>query len=241
LRNEADLDALECPAKFKKLGCFADYFQKRKKAPVLTLFVGGNHEASNYLRELYYGGFAAENIYFMGASGVVTVTKGADTLRIGAISGIEKPYDLNLGYCERFPYVNNYANLKSMYHFREFELAKLQLVKQPLDIFVSHEWPSVATSRLPKHDKQLSTLLKIKPYFKGEVSRGELGSHNLSNLLDCLQPRYWFSAHLHCHFNALVQTKSGLVEFQALDKPIPRRRYLDIYRINKRGESHERL
>ena len=86
------------------------------------------------------------------------------------MSGIEKPYDLNVGYYERHPYVHDYNNLKSMYHFREFELAKLKLVRGSVDIFVSHEWPTVATSRLPKHDKQLSTLLKVKPYFKNEVN-----------------------------------------------------------------------
>jgi hypothetical protein len=31
--------------------------------------VGGNHEASNYMRELFYGGWAAPNIYFLGYSG----------------------------------------------------------------------------------------------------------------------------------------------------------------------------
>ena len=67
LRDEKDMDALECPEKFKRLGDFAQYFSREKKAPILTFFVGGNHEASNYLRELYYGGFAAENIFFMGA------------------------------------------------------------------------------------------------------------------------------------------------------------------------------
>jgi lariat debranching enzyme len=213
LRNEADLKALECPAKFKKLGCFADYYRKKKTAPILTVFIGGNHEASNYLRELYYGGFAAENIYFMGASGVINIVKGDETLRIGAISGIEKQYDLNLGYYESYPYVHEYNNLKSMYHFREFEIAKLMQLKKPVDIFVSHEWPTVATSRLPKHDKGLSTLLKIKPYFKKEVAESDLGSRNLSDIVDALEPRFWFSAHLHCHFNSLIPTKSGIVEF----------------------------
>ena len=42
----------------------------------MTLFVGGNHEASNFLRDLYYGGWVAENIYYLGASGVVKVRKG---------------------------------------------------------------------------------------------------------------------------------------------------------------------
>lgn len=39
--------------------------------PVPTLFIGGNHEASNYSWELYYGGWAAPNIYYLGAAGCV--------------------------------------------------------------------------------------------------------------------------------------------------------------------------
>ena len=53
------MDALKCPAKFKRLGDFAKYFAREKTAPMLTLFVGGNHEASNLLRDLYYGGYVA--------------------------------------------------------------------------------------------------------------------------------------------------------------------------------------
>lgn len=42
------------------------YYKGEKEAPILTIFVGGNHEASNYLQELPYGGWVAPNIYFMG-------------------------------------------------------------------------------------------------------------------------------------------------------------------------------
>ena len=40
------------PEKFRRLGDFADYYNGKKRAPVLTVFIGGNHEASNYLHEL---------------------------------------------------------------------------------------------------------------------------------------------------------------------------------------------
>ena len=80
------------------------------------------------MRELYYGGYAAENIYYMGAIGIIRVVKGDLSLRVGGISGIEKPYDFNMGYHERHPYIHEYTNLKSMYHFREFEIAKLKLM-----------------------------------------------------------------------------------------------------------------
>ncbi len=48
--------------------------------------VGGNHEAANYLWELYYGGWAAPNIYFLGYAGVINF----GGVRIGGLSGIFK-------------------------------------------------------------------------------------------------------------------------------------------------------
>ena len=54
--------------------------------PRPRLAVGGNHEASNYLWELYYGGWAAPNIYFLGYAGVVQF----GGLRIAGLSGIYK-------------------------------------------------------------------------------------------------------------------------------------------------------
>ena len=109
-----------------------------------TLFVGGNHEGSNYLWELYYGGFAAPNIYFMGYSGVVRF----GGLRIGGLSGIYKEHDYVKGHFERPPF--DRSEVRSAYHVRRYEVAKLlslacaqeqQASSPQLDIFVSHDWP----------------------------------------------------------------------------------------------------
>lgn len=62
------------------------YYSGEKEAPILTLFIGGNHEASNFLQELPYGGWVAPNIFYMGYVGVVKVGK----LRIAGLSGIYK-------------------------------------------------------------------------------------------------------------------------------------------------------
>jgi len=72
----------------------------------------------------YYGGWVAENIYYLGCSGVINVN---DELRIGGISGIEKEYDYMKGYYEKFP-TTHVGSLKSVYHIREFEIEKLKLV-----------------------------------------------------------------------------------------------------------------
>ena len=70
------------------------------------------------MRDLYYGGWVAENIYYLGSSGIVNVRKGGETIRVGGISGIDKYYDYLKGYCEKWPYVNDSDGLRSIYHIR---------------------------------------------------------------------------------------------------------------------------
>ena len=50
----------------KFTSCAGRYYKGEKVAPVLTLVIGGNHEASNYMQELPYGGWLAPKIYFVG-------------------------------------------------------------------------------------------------------------------------------------------------------------------------------
>ena len=75
--------------------------------------MGGNHEASNYLQELAYGGWVAPNIYYLGYAGVVNI----GGIRIAGMSGLFKPYDYALGHFEKPPYT--FKTLKSAYHIRE--------------------------------------------------------------------------------------------------------------------------
>lgn len=150
----------------------------------MTIFVGGNHEASNLLKDLYYGGWVAENIYYLGASGVINVCKGDECLRVGGISGIDKPEYYLKGYGERYPYVNDSEGLRSIFHFRQFDVQKLKLFSKPVDIFVSHDWPTIATTS-PKKDK-IKELTRTKPHFKENISKGKFGSHNLSDVMAVL-------------------------------------------------------
>ena len=59
----------------------------------MTIVIGGNHEATNHMQELPYGGWLAENIYYLGYAGVVNY----GGVRIGGISGVFKGYDYNKG------------------------------------------------------------------------------------------------------------------------------------------------
>lgn len=69
-----------------------------------------------------------------------------------------------------------------------------------MDIFLSHDWP-----RSIYHYGNKKQLLKTKSFFRQEVENNTLGSPAASELLEHLKPTYWFSAHLHVKFAALMQ------------------------------------
>jgi lariat debranching enzyme len=97
IRNHQDLQCMAVPDKYKQLGGFYKYYTGMKKAPVLTIVIGGNHEASNYMWELYHGGWLAPNIYYLGEAGCVRV----NGVRIAGASGIFKSHDFPRGASRR--------------------------------------------------------------------------------------------------------------------------------------------
>jgi lariat debranching enzyme len=52
VRNKDDLRCLNVPQKFRSMNSFWKYYSGQAVAPYPTIFIGGNHEASNYLWEL---------------------------------------------------------------------------------------------------------------------------------------------------------------------------------------------
>ncbi|OCF30648.1 hypothetical protein I316_07696 [Kwoniella heveanensis BCC8398] len=198
LRSTHDFASLAVPQKYHALGTFHQYYSGQRKAPLLTIVIGGNHEASNYMWELYHGGWLAENIYYLGAAGSVYV----DGLRIAGASGIYKDHDYNKGHFEKVPY--DRSTLRSVYHIRSYDVAKLMQLSPTQDtVFLSHDWPiSIA-----RHG-DTGALLRRKPFFRDEVNKNTLGSPPLFNLLNHVQPAYWFSAHLHVKFAAIYQHSS---------------------------------
>ncbi|KAJ4815125.1 Lariat debranching enzyme [Rhynchospora pubera] len=223
VRNETDLQSLNVKPKYREMGTFWKYYSGQEKAPYPTIFIGGNHEASNYLWELYYGGWAAPNIYFLGFSGVVKF----GNIRIGGLSGIYKPAHYLAGsYFEKLPY--NESDIRSIYHVRYYDVLKLMHVEEPIDIFLSHDWPVGITDY-----GNWQRLIKAKPFFKEEVESKTLGSKPAALLLDKLRPPYWFSAHLHCKFPAIIQHGEGgpVTKFLALDKCLPNRGFLQVIEI----------
>ncbi|KAI1885312.1 hypothetical protein AGOR_G00218850 [Albula goreensis] len=236
VRNEGDMKCMAVPAKYRSMQTFYKYYSGEKKAPVLTIFIGGNHEASNHLQELSYGGWVAPNIYYLGYAGVVRY-KG---IRIGGLSGIFKSHDYRKGHYEFPPY--NHETLRSVYHIRNIEVFKLKQIQHPMDIFMSHDWP-----RGIYNYGSTEQLLRKKKFLRQEVETNTLGSPAAAELLAHLQPSYWFSAHLHVKFAAIMQHQAQndcpprTTKFLSLDKCLPHRDFLQIVEVADRPGSSEHL
>ncbi|KMQ90935.1 lariat debranching enzyme, partial [Lasius niger] len=231
-RNLSDLECMAVSDKYKDICTFYKYYSGEKKAPVLTIFIGGNHEASNYLQELPYGGWVAPNIYYLGYAGVVQVAG----VRIAGLSGIYKSQHWMQGRYEKPPYTD--STIRSIYHIRNLEVFRLKQLSGKIDIFLSHDWPAGVT----KYGDE-DTLLRRKPFFKDDIESNTLGSPPGMELLERLYPSYWFSAHLHCKFAALVPEKGGarVTKFLALDKCLPKRKFLQVLEVRSQEDGSIKL
>ncbi|KYK55687.1 lariat debranching enzyme [Drechmeria coniospora] len=183
---------MSVPVKYRQLGDFPAYYSGERVAPFLTIFIAGNHEASSHLWELYYGGWVAPNIYYLGAANVLRF----GPLRIAGLSGIWKGFDYRKPHHERLPF--NSDDVKSFYHVREVDVRKLLMVQTQVDVGLSHDWPR----SIEKHGDS-EWLFRKKPDFRSESMDGTLGSVAAEFVMDRLRPPYWFSAHLHVKYAAL--------------------------------------
>ncbi|KJP86887.1 hypothetical protein AK88_03500 [Plasmodium fragile] len=227
VRYGVDNDCMNVPNKYKKEeNDFKDYFTGKRKARVLTIFIGGNHEAVNVLKQLYYGGWVAPNIYFLGYSNIHNI----NDLRICSLSGIYKKYNFYKRYNEHYPYDD--ISKVSSYHIRKYELEKLKLLKEKVDIVVTHDWPNNIEKHGDMHD-----LLRRKFHFQSDIYNNTLGNPHTEFLLNKLKPYFWFSSHLHVKYSAIYLhgDQKSYTRFLSLDKAEPRKNFIQILNIEKRN------
>ncbi|PSR85534.1 lariat debranching enzyme, C-terminal domain-domain-containing protein [Coniella lustricola] len=191
-RNGHDLEVMSVPAKYRALGDFHEYYSGARRAPYLTIFIGGNHEAAGYMHELHYGGWVAPNMYYLGAANVLRF----GPLRIAGLSGIWKGGDYRKPHGERLPFGR--WDVKTFYHVREVDVRKLLLLREQVDVGLSHDWPR----GIEKHGN-VQALYAQRPMWKDESLTGTLGSVAAEYLMDRLRPAYWFSGHMHWKFTAI--------------------------------------
>jgi lariat debranching enzyme len=192
---------MSVPRKYHHLGDFHKYYSGESCAPVLTIVIGGNHEASNYLFELYHGGWLAPNIYYIGAAGVIRY----GPWRIAGLSGIYDKRDYRKPHHERLPYDRD--SIRSIYHVREYDVQKLLSVTGYVDVGLSHDWPAWI-----ELFGDCENLYATHPHFYESARKDGLGSKPANQVLDHLRPSYWFSGHMHVKFEATVQHTEASID-----------------------------
>ncbi|KAI9692306.1 MAG: hypothetical protein M1822_006537 [Bathelium mastoideum] len=172
------------PRKYRNIGDFHRYYSGEKQAPVLTLVIGGNHEASNYFSELYYGGWLAPNIYYLGAANVLRY----GPFRIAGLSGIFKAVDYYKPHHERLPYDRD--ELRSVFHVRECDVSRLL--------------------QFGDYEK----LFADRPSFFESAKIDNLDSAPAEQVMNLLRPDFWFSGHMHIKYTAEVDYEDNENEYK---------------------------
>lgn len=115
---------------------------------------------------------------------------------------------------------------------RNLEFFRMKQISRPIDVMMSHDWPRGIHIYGDKDD-----LLRKKKFLESDIRNNSLGSPPAEDLLHSLCPTYWFSAHLHVKFSAIVPHMDELGElksetkFLSLDKCLPKRDFLQILDI----------
>lgn len=71
--------------------------------------------------------------------------------------------------------------------------------RKRFDVFLTHDWPFGVWNF-----GDVERLLQIKPHFRQDIESDQLGSPPARRIMDHLQPRFWFSGHMHIKFSAVI-------------------------------------
>eukprot|EP00767_Chilomastix_cuspidata_P000672 gnl/Chilomastix_cuspidata/1181.p1 GENE.gnl/Chilomastix_cuspidata/1181~~gnl/Chilomastix_cuspidata/1181.p1 ORF type:complete len:390 (-),score=108.71 gnl/Chilomastix_cuspidata/1181:70-1239(-) len=237
-RRENDMQSSSLPLKYRKLGDFPDYFFGRKRAPVPTLLIHGNHENSDYLAQLPLGGYIAPNMFYLGRYGAVvfSVTRGGvrESVRFVGLSGIDYPGSRTRPMSN--PPFRRMGDVRTAYHIRDFEYTAFEMLLAAAaeesvgpdptpTVVLTHDWPA-GVLRHPSHGSRVARRFQVEMRKKGPECVGSVGyAASLRGALARFRPiarappplRMWVAAHHHHKFRATLPVPS----FGVLDPERP--------------------
>ena len=173
-RDEVDLEYMASPEKYRELGDFWFFHQGGERFPVPTFLIRGNHDPWNLYDQNPSGCELALNVEYMGRVGMRKI----DGIKVVGISGVYSEKYFGEPHV-RWPYASNRKKQATYYNSTDINRAKS--FGQP-DILLLHEWPSLMSKA---RDNSWPS------------NWNNVGSKELSVLIETLSPRWCFCGHMH--------------------------------------------
>ena len=197
MRDEIDMRAMACPAKYQQIGDYPAYHAGERTFPAEVVFIGGNHEAYNWLETMPLGGALAPRCYYLGRWGVIQRLG----LRIAGLSGNYSPRAYESGrrpvdYADPSVLTSEKRKKQSTY-FTRAEVEALGEERE-VDLLLLHDWPS----DLPELVQAGTT---------DGTPRQQVGNPAARWLLEQLKPRWAFCGHMHQYFRGDIRWPDGKV------------------------------
>lgn len=217
-RHDDDLATMSSPAKYRKLGEFADYHSGRARFPWPVHFIGGNHEPYGFLDRLKVGR-AAENCFFLGRVGRTKI----QGLRVVALSGIER------GRClSGRPPIREIGSKRTKEYIGFTEEEVLQAANAgPADVLLLHDWPQGVVE--PKDADQFSSGHR-------SGSPDTIGNASARFVVDELRPRWVLCGHMHRSYRSSIAHRGGAASAFAGLAKVGMPEAVAIFRHEESGE-----
>ena len=202
IRDDADLEQISGPKKYRRVKSFPPFWSGEKKIPVPTLFISGNHESFGQLeehdpeRKLYP--YIIPNLRYFGRWGVLDIGNG---ITIAGLSGNFSEVDFEESSDQRRKRgdASGWHASRGNSHFRRDEVESLieACRGRTIDILLTHEWPAGLISA--EESERLASLWKMDA-----AQILSYGKAPIRELLHALNPTYHFCGHIHRRYEGQI-------------------------------------
>lgn len=194
-RNEADLESMASPAKYRAVGDFPDFYSGEVEFPWQVYFIGGNHEPYGFLDTAAPLEQIAHKCVYLGRAGGTEVAG----LKIVGLSGIFNADK----FSHNHPRVEEILVRKKK-DYTYFNQADVDRAVEfgNADILMVHEWPAgiVADSDRGLFEQQRRSL-----------KYDSVGNEYARILVELLSPKLVLCGHMHKKYRNQIRLKSGTV------------------------------
>ena len=141
MRFEEDLKSFAAPAHYRQLGSFYKLHNGERKIPRPTIVLGGNHESSDFLHLLPFGGWLAPDIFYTGRANSLII----EDVSITAICVLYNSHYYYEKVVEKYP-IRSKTDLHKCFNIRAFSYFQI-LGLHETQIMLSHDWQIFTTTK----------------------------------------------------------------------------------------------